>query len=254
MVGFWCPLWVLMGLLGGGGGGGRVIFQIQVFFFKLRFSCGLICDEWGVGNLTALVTVEHSWVACLNCENDMTVEDMWVTVEDMCILDCVKFTWLWRTCVFWTVWNSHDCGGCVGDCCTCRRVFWTVWNSHDCGWHVGDCCGHLYSGLSEVHMTVEEMWVTVADMCILDCLKFTWLWSVLHIRVNFRQWVTVADMCILDCLHLKAERTFYILDLMHWKQLPYYQSEVGALRRHLVFSTHEGCHILVNSKDLGCMQ
>ncbi|XP_076464957.1 uncharacterized protein LOC143296870 [Babylonia areolata] len=33
------------------------------------------------------------------------------------------------------------------------------------------------------------------------------------------------DMCILDCLHLKAERTFYILDLMHWKQLPYYQSD-----------------------------
>ncbi|KAL8618684.1 hypothetical protein ACOMHN_048860 [Nucella lapillus] len=33
------------------------------------------------------------------------------------------------------------------------------------------------------------------------------------------------DMCVLDCLHLKADRTFYILDLMHWKQLPYYQSE-----------------------------
>ena len=38
---------------------------------------------------------------------------------------------------------------------------------------MGDCCGHLYSGLSEVHMTVEEMWVIVADMCILECLKFT---------------------------------------------------------------------------------
>lgn len=33
------------------------------------------------------------------------------------------------------------------------------------------------------------------------------------------------DLCILDCLHYKADRTFFILDLMHWKQLPYYQSE-----------------------------
>lgn len=33
------------------------------------------------------------------------------------------------------------------------------------------------------------------------------------------------DYCVLDCLHLKAERTFYILDLMHWKYQPHYHSE-----------------------------
>ena len=25
----------------------------------------------------------------------------------------------------------------------------------------------------EIHMTVDDMWVTVVDICILDCLKFT---------------------------------------------------------------------------------
>ncbi|KAL8598119.1 hypothetical protein ACOMHN_030405 [Nucella lapillus] len=33
------------------------------------------------------------------------------------------------------------------------------------------------------------------------------------------------DMTILDCLHLKAERTFYILDLLMWKQMTHYESE-----------------------------
>lgn len=36
---------------------------------------------------------------------------------------------------------------------------------------------------------------------------------------------TSNDVCIVDCLHLKAERTFYMLDLMVWKQMPYYDSE-----------------------------
>ncbi|KAK7116053.1 hypothetical protein V1264_001807 [Littorina saxatilis] len=44
-------------------------------------------------------------------------------------------------------------------------------------------------------------------------------------NVRSIQVVKSNDMCVLDCLHLKAERTFYILDLMHWKQLPYYQAE-----------------------------
>ena len=30
----------------------------------------------------------------------------------------------------------------------------------------------MYSGLSEIPMTVEDIRVTVEDMCILDCLKF----------------------------------------------------------------------------------
>ncbi|XP_025076863.1 uncharacterized protein LOC112553693 isoform X2 [Pomacea canaliculata] len=41
----------------------------------------------------------------------------------------------------------------------------------------------------------------------------------------FVQVIKNNDMCILDCLHLKAERTFYVLDVMHWKQMPYYESE-----------------------------
>ena len=39
---------------------GYILNPSLLFFFKLRFFCGLICDEWGVGNLPALVTVERS--------------------------------------------------------------------------------------------------------------------------------------------------------------------------------------------------
>ncbi|XP_076444073.1 snurportin-1-like [Babylonia areolata] len=50
------------------------------------------------------------------------------------------------------------------------------------------------------------------------------------------------ELCILDCLHLKAERTFYILDLMVWKQLPYYESDTD-FRFHWI-------NQIVNETDL----
>lgn len=100
---------------------------------------------------------------------------------------------------------------------------------------------------------MEKLWI--CDWCVIDCCRYmhvvdcqltllyinccvTWFSHEWYMWLQRQTCVTVADMCILDCLHLKAERTFYILDLMHWKQLPYYQSEVASFPPFFQLSIH----------------
>jgi len=45
--------------------------------------------------------------------------------------------------------------------------------------------------------------------------------------------VVFADNAILDCIYHEVEKTFYVLDIMNWKNHPVYDSDVSNLPHSL---------------------
>ena len=51
--------------------------------------------------------------------------------------------------------------------------------------------------------------------------------SMIGLILNF------SDNAILDCIYHEVEKTFYVLDIMSWKDHPVYDSEVILCSKHI---------------------